>query len=320
MELSQNIKEKQKLNFTKIQASNLSQCRIIQKRLVHFQNFPDYLYNKQILSLYQYFGQYGVIKKIILIKKDDPKTNKKINSAYISFSSKMQAAYCILAVDSIKLNEQLVRAFFGTSKYCNHFLNNEECPCEDKCIFLHNMANKKEIIDDNKKFGYSDHIKLAKKIISFGSFRSKKYVEKNKSSVLTILPNIESIYSKENIIIKTINHRESNLNLNFDNNSNDIIINNDSINIIGCNFLENGKSNIFLKSKKNSRFFDIKVNNINNVNFLIDSKFDIYNTIIDDIINNFYLRNSEKDEYDFCLQLYEQTKNIEIIKLIKRIY
>ena len=312
----------QKTIITKEEAIVLSQFRIIQKKLVHFQNFPEYLYNKRILSLYQYFGQYGKITKITLIRKEDPNTNKLINSAYIAFSSKIQAAYCILAVDSIKINGQLVRAFFGTSKYCNHFLNNKKCPCEERCIFLHSFANKKNIIGNNTKFGYSEHIKLAKKIVSFGSYKSKQYVEKNKPTQLTIMPNIESIYSKENIMTKTRNHRESNLKYYFNNASNlrSITINNNCLNGISYNILENGKSNIFLRSKKNSRFFDVNGDNKNNVNLLIDSKFDIYNTIIDNIINNFYLRNSEEDEYDFCLQLYEQTKNTEIIKIVKRIY
>ena len=322
MEFSQNQEEKNKIIFTKEEASNLSQIRIIQKKLVHFQNFPENLYNKQILSSYQYFGQYGKITKITLMQKTDSKTNKLLNSAYIAFDSKIQAAYCILAVDSIKINGELVRAFFGTTKYCNHFLNNEECPCEEKCIFLHNIANKKNIIGDEKKFGYSDHIKLAKKIVTFGSLKSKKYVEKNKSTISTILPNMVSIYSKEYIMMKTINHRESNLNFYLSNlgNLSNKVVNKESTNFISSHFINNYKSNLYLKSKKRSRFFDVRVNNKNNVNYLIDSKFDIYNTIIDYIINNFYLRSSEKTEYDFCLQLYEQTKNIEIIKLIKRIY
>ena len=145
---AQNISKKQV--FSKEDISRLSKCRIIQKNLVHFYGFPDYLYKKEILIsseyfpdyLYkkeilissEYFGQYGVVSKIVLVSKEDKLSNKNHNSAYITFLTKEQAAYSILAVDSIKINGQLVRAFFGTSKYCSHFLNNRECTCVCFCI------------------------------------------------------------------------------------------------------------------------------------------------------------------------------------------
>ena len=198
-----------KLHFSLEDIQHLSKCRIIQKNLVHFYGFPDYLYNKEILISPEYFGQYGVITKIVLASKKNKSNLENHNSAYITFLTKEQASYAILAVDSIKINDQLVRAFFGTSKYCSHFLNNRECTCKDNCMFLHQLSNKNDIINDDSKFGYSDHIKLAKKIINFGSYNSKYYVKINKYTLKTILPNIETIYSKENIIIKTKNHRRN---------------------------------------------------------------------------------------------------------------
>ena len=53
--------------FSKDDLTELSKCRIIQKNLVHFYGFPDYLYKKEILISPEYFGQYGVITKIILV-------------------------------------------------------------------------------------------------------------------------------------------------------------------------------------------------------------------------------------------------------------
>ena len=150
-----------------------------------------------------------MVSKIILVSKEDKSNNKNHNSAYIKFLTKEQAAYSFLAVDSIKINGQLVRAFFGTSKYCSHFLNNRECTCEGNCMFLHHIADKNDIINDDCKFGYSDHFKLAKKIINFGSYHSKYYVKCNKYPLKTFLPSIETIYSKENIIRKTKNHRRN---------------------------------------------------------------------------------------------------------------
>jgi len=60
-------------------------------------------------------------------------------------------------------------------------------------MLLHNIVDKNDIINDDCKLGYSDHIKLAKKIINFDSYHSKYYVKYNKYSFKTFLPNIETI-------------------------------------------------------------------------------------------------------------------------------
>ena len=282
------------------------------------------------------------------------------NSAYITFLTKEQAAYAILAVDSIKINGQLVRAFFGTSKYCNHFLNNRECTCEDNCMFLHYIADKNDIINDGSKFGYSDHIKLAKKIINFGSYNSKYYVKCNKYPFNTFLPNIETIYFKENIIIKTKNHRrnisdisnkstssddndsnQKSLNENKTNNEfkNKLLLEKNNINIENNIFINNNNNNInsnnnyniIFKSKNQSRFFNNSYNNrykcLKNNDKIFHNE--NYKTIIDTILTKYplYLRypiknciNFKKIEYNFCLKLYNKTNDVEILKLIEEMY
>ena len=73
--------------FTEEESKELSKQRIIQKNLVHFQGFPDRLYNKELLCSQDYFGQYGIISKTILTNKIDKKSNKKSNSAYLTFQT-----------------------------------------------------------------------------------------------------------------------------------------------------------------------------------------------------------------------------------------
>ena len=337
------------INFSKEDINYLSKCRIIQQNLVHFYGFPDYLYKKEILISPEYFGQYGVITKITLASKNNKLNNEKYNSAYITFLTKEQASYAILAVDSIKINGQLVRAFFGTSKYCNHFLNNRECTSEENCMFLHHFADKNDIINDGSKFGYSDHIKLAKKIINFGSYNSKFYIKCNKYPFKTFLPNIETIYFKENIIIKANNHRRNITNLsNISTSSDDNDNNNDNdtdneqkksienknelkgkLLLIDQNISDNdNNNNIVFKSKNKSRFYNNNnnkiVKNINNNN-----DFNIYKIIIDNVLTKYhlysfsYIKNSmnmKKYEFNFCLQLYNKTKDIEILKIIEKMY
>jgi len=329
--------------FTEEESIQLSKQRIIQKNLVHFQGFPDRLYNKELLCSQEYFGQYGIISKIILTNKIDKKSNKKSNSAYLTFSTCEQAAYAILSVDSIKIDNQLVRAFFGTTKYCNHFLNNFNCFNSEKCMFLHYLADKNDIIADNSKFGYSEHIKLAKKIIGFGSIQSQLYVMNNSNKGKSILPNIITIYHKDDILMKTKNHRRkksnesdsSNNNANADttrsssnssknssnenkekkeNGENEIILNN--INIIN----DNGNNNLF-KSRNVSRFF---TNNNNNNLKRNDNLIKVTKDIIDELSlrlsffiqfdNNIPLK---KIENDFCCKLYNKSKNVELKKIVE---
>lgn len=319
----------------------LSKQRIIQKNLVHIQGFDDSLYNENLLISKEYLGQYGSITKIVLVSKEDKANHKKLNSAYITFETKEQAAYCILSIDSIKIKDHIIRAFFGTTKYCNHFLNNYYCLNEEKCMFLHHIADPADIIDENTKYGYNEHIKLAKKIISFGSIESKYYV-KNHSLYIpnAVFPNIKEIYDKEDyIIIKKHKRNYSNIsNVSTENNSS----NSNNKNLSQSSSKEkdktddkNSKDNFndencqqsnlsrYFKCVKKSRFFNMIINNRNNY-------YDTYNSKnITYIVNNLCKRMSfyyyfkklnqikliKEMEINFCLNLYKNTKDNEI-KLI----
>lgn len=333
--------QQQEKKITKKEMLRLKKCRIIQRNLVHFYGFPDYLYNEQILGTKEYFGQYGVIIKIVLANREDKKILKTNNSAYITFSTDEQAAYSILSVDSIMVGDHLVRAFFGTNKYCRHFINNEQCSNQENCKFLHHLAKKSDIIDDN--FGYSEHIKLAKKVISFGSYYSKCYILNNKYNYKTILPNIETIYDINTIEAKKKNHRDY---LTFSNNNslpktcfNEDIENNDSpegsfisVNNITHNNKINHENKLF-ESKNESRFFNIKASNNKSESLvsMTNKSIDLENIriIIDNIINRqsfFILFDNYKFfyrielEYNYCRELYNKTNDIEIKKIIENTF
>jgi hypothetical protein len=347
----QNINN-QKCYFTDEEREQLSKLRIIQKNLVHFQGFPDRLYNKELLYSREYFGQYGEISKIILTNKFDKKSNKKSNSAYLTFATSEQAAYAILSVDSIKIDNQLVRAFFGTTKYCNHFLNNFKCFNTEKCMFLHYIADQRDIIAENIKFGYSEHIKLAKKIIEFGSIRSRLYVINNANNYNSILPNIVTIYKKDDILLKTQNHRRKKSNrseksLNKSNNSINNV--NDISQITTRSSSKSSKSfNDEIKDQnKKNEFFNENNTNIINSNKLYESRnhsrFDFVNInmninencnnnkMIQDLINELtsrlaffiqFSKNISMDlvEMNFCQNLYKNNNNNELGNLIEKSY
>ena len=250
-----------------------SKLRIIQKNLVHFLGFPDSIYNENILSSFEYFGQFGRINKIMMTSKIDEITKKKTNSAYITFSNNEEAAYAILSVDSIIIDGNFVRAFFGTTKYCIHFLNNEECYNKDKCMFLHYFANENDIIDNNTKFGYNEHIKLAKKIINYDSFENKSFILGLNIKFKTILPNVKSIYLKdENYFFDEIKSKSLSNSSSTSGNSNTKSLSNKNI----YDLRRNVYLNKLFKYKDKSRFFNnndetkIKNNGIEVPLFLMD--------------------------------------------------
>ena len=333
--------------LTEAESIELSKQRIIQKNLVHFQGFPDRLYSKEKLISNEYFGQYGIISKIILTNKIEKKSNKRTNSAYITFASYEQAAYAILSVDSIKIDNMLVRAFFGTTKYCNHFLNNFKCFNSEKCMFLHEIAEPCDIIAENSKFGYSEHIKLAKKIIGFGSVQSQVYVMNNANKSKTCLPTIATIYQKNDVLIKTKNHRRktTNENLIITNNSNNdtqsssnsFQSNSSEINIFNDNTNADKKDDsfIFFLSEEKSETIIFKPKVKSRYDFVDNNKEDTidknegYNVskLVQKIIDELLLRKSffipfnnnlvlKRLEIEFCNKLYEKTKNEELKNII----
>ena len=297
--------------FTEEESKQLSKQRIIQKNLVHFQGFPDRLYDKELLCSQEYFGQYGDITKIILTNKIDKKSNKKSNSAYLTFTTSQQAAYAVLSVDSIKIDNQLVRAFFGTTKYCNHFLNNFKCFNSEKCMFLHYIADKSDIIADNSKFGYSEHIKLAKKIIGFGSLQSQLYVMNNSKKTNSALPDIATIYHKDDIIIKTKNHRRKKSN--GSNGSDSSLNNNNDINnktrSSSNNSNRNCDNDANENATKNENIFNNNINIINdkNINYLFkarnESRFDFANIINSNNNSNNNINSSKNDNNNSLVRI-----------------
>ena len=263
-----------KINFFSSQEFQyVSKIRIIQKNLVHFLGFPDSIYDENLLSSFEYFGQFGRINKIMMTSKIDEITKKKTNSAYITFSNNEEAAYAILSVDSIIIDGNFVRAFFGTTKYCIHFLNNEECYNKDKCMFLHYYANENDIIDNNTKFGYNEHIKLAKKIINYGSFENKSFILGLNIKFKTILPNVKSIYLKEeNYFFDEIKSKSLSTSSSTSGNSNTKTLSNKNL----IDLKRNVNLNKLFMYKDKSRFFnnnnetEIKNNGIEVPQILID--------------------------------------------------
>ena len=254
------------------------ETRIIKKNLIHAHSFPKSLSKLEILKSYEYFGQYGTILNSILIKKVNSNTNKSTFSVYITFSDEKEAAIAILCVDSLIIEGKIVRAFYGTTKYCKYFLNNVACPNEHKCIFLHKLVTDEDIIINNDtKFSYDDHLNLAKKILKLYNVKFFRY-QKNKNSVF---PPISFIYyteeEKERLLeSRNLGYAKDKSNINNDSNklsnsnhktsnnnsfeiSNSVFFNNNNIklsnNIININYVYKPFNNLYVINQKDNKAF-----------------------------------------------------------------
>ena len=60
--------------------------------MVHIHGLPKSLMKDEILKTDEYLGQYGTIIKYIISYKISQDTNKKVYSAYVTYSNELEAA------------------------------------------------------------------------------------------------------------------------------------------------------------------------------------------------------------------------------------
>lgn len=82
-----------------------------------------------------YFGQYGEIEKIVVSKAKAGAPNQGVG-IYVTYARKEDAALCINTVDGSLNGDRVLRAQFGTTKYCSAYLRGEICNNKN-CSFLH---------------------------------------------------------------------------------------------------------------------------------------------------------------------------------------
>ena len=295
-------KFEQKFHFSKDQIQKLSKLRIIQKNLVHFQGFPDTLNDQNLLMQKSHFGKFGKILKIVLVSKNEESQKKKTNSAYITFSKIEEAANAILSMDSLMIEGCLVRAFFGTTKYCIHFLNNEECYNEcknkEKCMFIHYLVNDNDILGMNSKFDYNDHLNLAKQILTFSFNQNRNFIIDFNNSFKNYIPNIIKNNFKDDLFDDN-NISEPLIRKNSTSSSNST--NNSDINV---NHMKNKQNeNYLFKYKDESRFFCN--NNIKNNNYNINISEPV-KKLIDCICNRISFFKKYENNKEFEIKIYRK--------------
>lgn len=99
-----------------------------------------------ILRSSEYFGQYGKITKILLVKRTPPGARTPVVGLYITYYRREDAARAITSVDgapSPSGGGDVMRASYGTTKYCIAFLRNATCT-NNGCLDLHDWGDEKD--------------------------------------------------------------------------------------------------------------------------------------------------------------------------------
>ena len=119
----------------------LHNYRVVQRNLVYVIGLPATLASEDLLRKADYFGQYGKIGKIV-IHRNHSATHATI-SAYITFAYKEDAKAAIQSLEGHWLDGHLLRASFGTTKYCNNFIRGVACNNPD-CVYLHELGEDED--------------------------------------------------------------------------------------------------------------------------------------------------------------------------------
>ena len=210
------------------QNSNLSKIRILQKNVLYVIGLSLKLANNEILKEYNLLGQYGKILKIVVNKSgySQNRQNEITYSAYITYSNSKEASIALLSIDNTILDNNLIRASYGTTKYCNFFLKGIEC-VNRECLYMHEWTKDNDMIlrEDicNNKLIFYEQQKIASKISEIFDeneknniiIKGKRDYEFIKKKNDIFFPTVDTIYDKDIIydIEKDLyNSLKSNLN------------------------------------------------------------------------------------------------------------
>ena len=185
----------------------LIDSRIITKNLVYIIGLSSNLANKEKLNKYEYLGQYGTIIKTVVNKNKAYNQNSPHGpsySAYVTYSKPSEASIAILSLDNKMIDNHVIRASFGTTKYCSFFLKGIECNNKD-CLFLHKWAEENDIIKRgdliSNKVIFTQQHSYAIKIADIYNPEVKKRILSQKKGK-TVFPSPDIIYRTITVIDK----------------------------------------------------------------------------------------------------------------------
>jgi len=141
-------KERQQKEMEQANRRHLENTRVVQKNLVYVIGLNPKYANEETIMSPDFFGQYGKISKVVINKRPPPPTATARHGAaalpsvgvYVTYVRKEDAARAIAAVDGSVMGGRMLRASYGTTKYCSYYLRNMACQ-NPVCMYLHNLGD-----------------------------------------------------------------------------------------------------------------------------------------------------------------------------------
>ncbi|KAI6110132.1 hypothetical protein F5141DRAFT_1064176 [Pisolithus sp. B1] len=122
--------------------------RVVQRNVVYVVGIGPRFAKEELIPTLRsndYFGQYGKISKIILVKRT-LSGGSPVLGLYITYHRREDAARCIATVDGTPSpggGREVMRASYGTTKYCIAFLRGLACS-DSTCMNLHEWGDEKD--------------------------------------------------------------------------------------------------------------------------------------------------------------------------------
>ncbi|KAF8636710.1 hypothetical protein AX17_003513 [Amanita inopinata Kibby_2008] len=128
---------------------HLANVRVVQRNVVFVVGIGPRFAKEELIPTLRsedYFGKYGKISKILLVKRTFPGGRDPVVGLYITYHRREDAARAIAAVDgaaSPSGGREIMRASYGTTKYCMAFLRGLNCN-DHNCMNLHEWGDEKD--------------------------------------------------------------------------------------------------------------------------------------------------------------------------------
>ncbi|KAI0094086.1 hypothetical protein BDY19DRAFT_920744 [Irpex rosettiformis] len=142
-------KERERKDLEALGRRHLANVRVVQRNVVYVIGIGQKFAKEELiptLRTHEYFGQYGKISKIVITKRTSTGGRAPVVGLYITFHRREDAARCISAVDgapSPSGGGEVMRASYGTTKYCMAFLRGVSCP-DHSCLNLHEWGDEND--------------------------------------------------------------------------------------------------------------------------------------------------------------------------------
>ncbi|KAF8350818.1 hypothetical protein F5887DRAFT_1058825 [Amanita rubescens] len=133
----------------------LANVRVVQRNVVYVVGIGPRFAKEELIPTLRsedYFGKYGKISKILLVKRTQSGGREPVVGLYITYHRREDAARAIAAVDgaaSPSGGREIMRASYGTTKYCMAFLRSVTCN-DHNCMNLHEWGDEKGLFHEGR--------------------------------------------------------------------------------------------------------------------------------------------------------------------------